>query len=244
MIDLLCLPCAGASATMYMRWRRLVPSWLSLVPIELPGRGARSDEAFATDFDALVGQISREIMGGRHRQGARPYALFGHSMGGLLSYGVAQRLRLLGAPLPRYLFVSGSPAPSRRDAKRFTDKVGDEALIADLRAHGGTPEEVFENPELLRITLDTLAADYRVCASYSHRALPPLPVPVHACGGRDDDISVDDLLAWGDATSAGFSLEWFTGGHFFIRQHERSLLQGVAAQLARTNETRLVHDAV
>lgn len=229
---------------MYMRWRKLLPPWLRLVPVELPGRGARMGEAFAPDFDTLVDQLCQELVSGRLARGHVRYALFGHSMGSLLVYGMTQRLRLLGQPLPAHLFVSGSPAPSRRNPQRFAAMDNDAALIAELRAQGGTPEEVFASPELLRLTLDTLGADFRVCASYVHRPQRALPVPVHACGGRDDDIGVDDLLAWEQETGAGFSLEWFTGGHFYIRQHERSLLQSIVTHLARTTETRLAHDAV
>ncbi|HBJ99473.1 MAG TPA: thioesterase, partial [Delftia acidovorans] len=33
-LTLLCLPCAGASATMYLRWRRLLPHWIRIAPVE------------------------------------------------------------------------------------------------------------------------------------------------------------------------------------------------------------------
>lgn len=51
LVSLLCLPCAGASATMYLRWRRLLPKWIQVVPVELPGRGGRLAEALVEDFD-------------------------------------------------------------------------------------------------------------------------------------------------------------------------------------------------
>ncbi|WP_258719593.1 thioesterase II family protein, partial [Bradyrhizobium sp. PRIMUS42] len=41
---LLCLPYSGGSAMFYARWRRLVPSWIDVRPVEWPGRGARMDE--------------------------------------------------------------------------------------------------------------------------------------------------------------------------------------------------------
>ncbi|WP_233446937.1 thioesterase II family protein, partial [Ideonella azotifigens] len=59
-VDLLCLPCAGASATMYLRWRRQLPPWLRVQPVELPGRGSRLDESAATDFETLVAQLCAE----------------------------------------------------------------------------------------------------------------------------------------------------------------------------------------
>ncbi|MFO6015427.1 thioesterase domain-containing protein, partial [Pseudomonas aeruginosa] len=40
-VRLFCLPYSGASAMTYSRWRRKLPAWLAVRPVELPGRGAR-----------------------------------------------------------------------------------------------------------------------------------------------------------------------------------------------------------
>jgi len=230
-LSLLCLPCAGASATMYLRWRRLLPRWIEVVPLELPGRGSRLGEDFVEDFDALVSLLCSE-----HEAALRGnFALFGHSMGALLAWGIAQRLRATGRPLPRALLVSGSAAPSQRDPDRFVDMDDDEALIADMRKQGGTPEALFASPELLRMTLDTLAADYRVCEGFAHRGAAPLPVPLHVFAGREDDIQRWRVEAWSaEALDAGFSLDWFEGGHFFIRQHEAQVLAALVRRLPQS----------
>ncbi|WP_275433975.1 thioesterase domain-containing protein, partial [Serratia marcescens] len=38
-VRLFCLPYSGASAMTYSRWRRKLPAWLAVRPVELPGRG-------------------------------------------------------------------------------------------------------------------------------------------------------------------------------------------------------------
>lgn len=227
-ITLLCLPCAGASATMYLRWRRHLPPWLRLVPAELPGRGGRLAEPFTVDFDRLVAQVCDEhadVLDG-------PFALFGHSMGALLAHGVARRRHALGGRPPVALLVSASPAPACRDPGRYAGLQDDAALVADLRRQGGTPDEVFVSPDLMRITLDVLRADYRVCASHRHRAAPPLPVPLHVFAGRHDDIAADRIDPWRDETARGFSIDWFDGGHFYLRAHEDRLLAALVQRLA------------
>jgi len=230
-LSLLCLPCAGASATMYLRWRRVLPRWIEVVPMELPGRGGRLGEDFVQDFDSMVSLLCAEhdaVLRGN-------FALFGHSMGALLAWGIAQRLRAKGRPLPKALLVSGSAAPSHRDPDRFVDMNDDEALVGDLRKQGGTPEELFDSPELLRMTLDTLAADYRVCESFAHSGDAPLPLPLHVFAGRQDDIEPWRMEAWsGETANPGFTLDWFEGGHFFIRQHETRVLAALVQRLARS----------
>ncbi|KQW93466.1 hypothetical protein ASC94_12580 [Massilia sp. Root418] len=238
---LVCLPCAGASATMYLRWRRALPAWVALLPLELPGRGARMDEVPATQFAPLARQLAGELAtapagelasapGDRFARApaAQPrYALFGHSMGALLAYGMLPLLQALGMP-PLALLASACAAPSMRDPARFDNLDTDEQLAADLKRQGGTPDAVFAHPELMRMTLDLLAADYSVCRSFSGAG--PVPdMPVHVFAGRSDDITAPELEAW--RGSAPFSIDWFDGGHFYLRQHEAAFLQCLERRL-------------
>lgn len=228
-LKLLCLPPAGASASMYMRWQRSFPQWVQVAPVELPGRGSRFAEAFIEDFDALVQKISREYVEGLRQ----PYALFGHSMGALLAYGIAVRQRDHRARLPEVLLASGSPAPSCRDPDLLAGKDSDEALIEDMRKQGGVPEEVFANEEMLRLTLNVLGADYRVVKGYQYWPAAPLSMPLHVFAGRDDDIDVECIEAWRREAGGPFSVEWFDGGHFFVRHNEEAVLKAVIERLSR-----------
>lgn len=85
MTRLLTIPCAGASATMYLRWRRHLPSSVQLVPLEPPGRGARLGQSFIERFDGLVSWLCQTWQAELQDR----YVLFGHSMGALLAWGMA-----------------------------------------------------------------------------------------------------------------------------------------------------------
>lgn len=230
---LLCLPCAGASATMYLRWRRTLPAGLRVVPVELPGRGARIGEPFAASYDGLVGPLAQACL--RAAGGAR-FALFGHSMGALLAYGVACRLQAEQGGRPAALAVSACAAPAVRTGDRYAEPLDDARLIADLRAQGGTPEAVFAEPELLRLTLDVLRADYRLCHGF-HRsaAAAPLACPVHVFGGVRDRITEQELQAWSLETRGPVTQDRFEGGHFFLREGEAGFLRVLAERLLRAD---------
>ncbi len=226
-VQLLCLPCAGASAMMYLRWRNQLPRGVTLVPVELPGHGSRLAEPFVESFERLVERLCTE----QSRAMRDPFVLFGHSMGGLLAYGITRRLQALGQPLPRALLVSGCAAPTRRDRAPYPGKNDDASLTTDLRRQGGTPEAVFESAELMRLTLDTLGADYRVCESFVRSESEPLPLPLHVFAGQQDDIAADRMQAWSLETGRAFTLDWFEGGHFFIRHEEASFLRALSRRL-------------
>lgn len=222
---------------MYLRWRKRLPSWIQVVPVELPGRGRRLHEAPKTNLDALAALLCEEL----GPQLPERYAIFGHSMGALLAYRIAHYLRTGGGSLPVALAVSACVAPSLQDWKRYADKTTDASLVAELRKQNGTPEEVFESPELLSMTLGLLGADYRVCASFRYRKLPSLPLPIHVFGGRDDEIHPSRLEAWREESAGPTSLDWFDGGHFFLRQNEEAFLSVLVKRLI-SSATMLPHD--
>ena len=122
---LFCFPCAGASAATFARWRKLVPSWIRIEPVELPGRGARIAEEPIDDFDRLVARLTEELF----PRLPSNYAFFGHSMGALLAYGCTSELteRRIGAP--SVLMLACCSAPSRRDNDRFSRLQSDDELI-------------------------------------------------------------------------------------------------------------------
>jgi surfactin synthase thioesterase subunit len=226
-LDLFCFPHAGASATVYARWRRRLPEWLQVRPVELPGRGARIQELPYTDLDALADLLAGELI----PQIGRPYALFGHSLGALLAFEVAHRLTSCRAAGPQALFVSGTHAPTRRNAGRYASWQSDDALVAEMRKLQGTSPEVLASTELMALTLPVLRADFQVCGGYRPKARPPLQCPLHVFGGDADETTWDTLMAWQYESAGTFSLDVLQGGHFFIRSCEARVLELICGYL-------------
>lgn len=227
-----CIPYAGGSAAAYARWRTLADERVDLIPVQLPGRGARIRERPVDRLDRLAAMLA-EALGPRLD---RPFALFGHSMGALLAFETARTLRRTGQPLPAALFVSARRAPQRPSRRPPLHQLSDTELIAELRALDGTPPAVLEDEELLGLMLPIVRADLKAVETHDHHPEPPLDCPIRAFGGTRDSIAPDDLRAWSVQTTRGFALTMFDGGHFFLNTHYEAMLRIMTGVMAGTHE--------
>ncbi|MFD6161631.1 acyltransferase domain-containing protein [Nocardia sp. NPDC060256] len=224
-VRLFCFPHSGGGASVFRGWPQELPGWVDVLPVLLPGREERADEPPPTDLDELADAIADAIR--PHLDG--PYALFGHSLGGLLAYQVA--LRLDRAPVA--LLVAGLSAPHRL-APEPMHELSDDDLLDRIFEMGGTPVELRDERDLLRSALPALRADVTMFCTYRHRPAAPVACPIVVFSGRDDALAApDDADAWGELAEKTVRTSELPGGHFFVRTHRRELTRMITAELRR-----------
>ena len=209
-------PHAGAGASAY-RLAAYLPDTVEVCTVQLPGRENRFAEPALTSLDDAVAALAPFIAD----HADLPYAFFGHSMGSLIAFETARRLRALGARLPERLFLSGMRAPGLPDRDpRHT--LPDDELLATAEFDG-------VNAELRELLLPLLRADLTLCETYTHRAEAPLPCPLTVLAGSDDDsVDAAELVDWREHTSADFELHLFAGApHLYVRGAERRLAETI-----------------
>jgi len=163
-----------------------------------------------------------------------PFVFFGHSMGALVSFELARRLREQGMPGPVHLIVSGHRAPQLQDPRPPIHLLPDPDFWRHLRELGGTPQEVLQDPELMELLLPTLRADFAVCENYVYAVDEPLDCCITAFGGRNDPrVTQNELCAWQAQTRGSFSVRMFPGGHFFVQTAQLLVLRVLAENLTR-----------
>src|SRR5690349_18667918 len=96
---LFCFPYAGAGASIFERWSGRLTDEVEVVAVQLPGRENRLREAPFTELLTAVKAIAVGISPFLDK----PFAFFGHSMGGLLGFELAHELRQSGKE-PFHLF--------------------------------------------------------------------------------------------------------------------------------------------
>lgn len=212
---LLVLPHAGGNAHAYSDWRDLLPPGVRLLIGQYPGRGARFADPLPESIDDLAVPIVESLP-----PGVANLVVLGHSMGSLVAFEVARRLTERGTP-PKALIASACRAPHLpNQAPVFPATLDDDALVAAIKARGGTQDDILDEPELREIILPAIRADFAVDDDYRHFGeTTALGCPIAVIGGDADPIvPVETLATWTTATTAPVTVETLPGDHFYFQQ--------------------------
>lgn len=227
-IRLFCLPYAGGSSLIYRDWQNGFSDAIEVCPVNLPGRGSRIIEPLHANMTSLAKAVKDGLLPFLDQ----PFAFAGHSMGGTLSFEVTKLLRSLGLPLPVKLFISGCGAPHFPLLEERTFDLPEDELIEELRRLNGTPAEILDNRELLRILLPVIRADFSVCQTYEYVEEPPLDVPITVMRGAEDhDIPEEAAVAWREQTEDEFLCITLPGDHFFCHAEKDRIIDIIAGEL-------------
>lgn len=196
--------------------------------MQFPGRERRLSERPFTQLPLLVQTLAEVISS----ELTKPFAFFGHSMGALISYELAQELRRREQPGPFHLFVSGHRAPQLPDLAAPIHALPRNEIVRELKQLNGTPEAVLRHDELIDLLLPTLRADLELCETYAYAEQTPLACPISAFGGlQDAKVSREALDAWQEQTYSSFTLKMFPGDHFFLHDAKVALLSTISRRL-------------
>lgn len=229
-LRLFCFPHSGGGASFYRRWGDSIGEDIDVCPVQLPGRENRRSEPPFTQYTPLIETLADAFTPYMDM----PFALFGHSLGALLSFGLARELRRRGKPGPVHLFVSGRQAPHIPRQERSIAALPDEEFLKEIRRFHGTADEILLNAELMELFFPLLRADFSIYESFVYASEPALDCSITAFGGSEDsEVSVASLMAWREHTARAFELHQFPGGHFFLLDVETQLLQIINHELAQ-----------
>lgn len=214
---LYCLPFAGGNSYSYRPLQeKLRDSSIKMLPLELPGRGKRMREPLLKDLHLLAMDALKQLI---QQDLSKRYALFGHSMGALLVYLVAQQLVARRLPLPVHIFVSGHRAPSAESRLNFKHNLPKTEFIAMLQRLGGCPPEILQDAELLNFFEPMLRADFQAVDLYEYQPRFPLPIPLTVLlGSAEAEVTVANVQGWQQESIYPLVINEIEGGHFFISE--------------------------
>ena len=220
-VRLLCLPNAGGSAALFHKWPQHLPPQIGISPAVLPGQGTRLREQPPAQIAPLV----RELYEGMTSFLDEPYALFGYSMGALITFELLRLLRREGRALPVHLFVAARRAPQRPETNPPLHLLPDSLFMKGIQSrYGGIPEAIMQDAELTALFRPVLRANFAMIETYQYHSEDPFDMPITVFGGTQDRTTpYDELNAWQVQTQAHFQEHMFEGDHFFLQQHTEAI---------------------
>lgn len=210
----LCVPFAGAGASVFRPWVPLCEDAFELTAVQLPGREQRFAEEPYQDVSVAVAGLLPEVLS--RVVGAGPVVLFGHSLGAVLSYELAHRLAVTDGVSLAGLVVSGSPGPWTR-RENGAAGLPDEEFLVRVKEFAGYRHDALEDPEMRELLLPSLRADVEMHESYVPTSDTPLPAPIVSVRGTTDAlVTTEHALEWEAATSSAFRFVEIEGGHMYL----------------------------
>lgn len=234
---LLCLPHAGGGGTFFRSWQQELAPGIDVRPIQLPGRESRLREPAYHRMEDLLGPLTDGVAPYLDR----PYAVFGHSMGACIGFELVRRLTACGLPPPVRLLVSARRAPHLAPRRNHYLGLDDEEFLRAVLSLGGTPGEVVEQRDLLRLFLPTMRADFELNDTYQPLAGPRLDCPISAfVGDCDAEANPAEVAAWAQVTTGLCSARVFRGGHFYLKEQQPEVLGAITEALRPARNLQLV----
>ncbi|WP_257827575.1 SDR family NAD(P)-dependent oxidoreductase [Burkholderia glumae] len=227
-LRIFCIPFLGGLGSVFSSWVRHLPEEIELHALQLPGRPPRHAEAAHSLYSELVDALRDALL----PRLDVPYAIYGHSLGALLAFGLAHALRDTKAPAPSHLFLAAYPAPHLHNPVGDIAGLPDAAFIEGLKRLRGIPEQVLADRELLNVFLPSLRAEIALLNSYAHQARAPLTVPATILAGTHDHVvTAAEIDAWRRHFTGAVDVGAIDGGHYFMKDAPRAVVDVVLARL-------------
>jgi acyl transferase domain-containing protein/surfactin synthase thioesterase subunit/acyl carrier protein len=246
---LFCFPFAGAGATIFRPWADGLAPDIELVAVEPPGRAGRIAEKPVTSIKMFTDSLFPSLLPYLDR----PFAFFGHCLGGVTAFESARRLVQDHRITPRHLFVSAARPPHLLDREGAFERrllaslLGHRAFDPLLPSHEqpddvfaeiirqfniGATEEFLSKPELREALLPAVRADFAMASGY--RAVPEAlaGLPITCFNGLDDPyVTREDAVAWHEYTRTAFRLHLREGAHFLVVDDKPFILDTIGHEL-------------
>ena len=233
-LRLFCFPFAGGGSAVYRSWAQCIDPMIEVVAIEPPGRLGRITETPIADMKEFVERLVPEMQ----ELLERPFAFFGHCLGALTMYETSRRLIHRRKVGPEHLFVSGARPPDRiTDQGSFEGRVMHDLLklaefrislpayaqpddvFAELIRHFNiqATEQLLSNPELRRLMLPVVRAEFQMATNYRFVREPPWEIPITCFAAKGDPyVSRKHALGWGRFTNSRLQVHIREGAHFAV----------------------------
>jgi len=222
---IICFPYAFGNSTLYSEFGEIFSEPYKIESLDYPGHGQRVSDKLLFKIDEIVDDAFNLI---RDKLSV-PYCLFGYSMGGLVVYELCILIQKMGLPMPKHIFILGTPAPSIKRVYRDYENYGLEDVRRTLNKYGETPKELLECDDMIEYMIPSVKADLIALRDYScnKKDLLSFGKNVTVIRGCLEPDSILCRKEWKKflGNDCEFLIE--KGNHFFMFKNGRKMLEKI-----------------
>jgi surfactin synthase thioesterase subunit len=223
---LVMFPHSGAGALSMAAWAADLPVTVECCAIQRPGR----EDSFAEPPLASLRACVDAACDALALRMDRPYALFGHSLGGFLAFQVAAEVHVRGLPPPVALFVSAISPVVQPQARQASREARRRQMHASFAPEDAPDDDLID--ELLLAGDVAFEADLSLYFdSIGQASDATLDLPIVAIYACDDALAPREVVAgWARHTCRPLTMLPVSGDHFYVSTPAR---RPVAEAIAR-----------
>jgi len=221
-MKLFAIPYAGGNSYCYRPLSAAVHNEIQWETLELPGRGKRLGEVLLGTIEDIAADVLKQI----ENQRFSAFALFGHSMGGLVAHRVAMMIQSNSrrAHALTHLILSGCRPPQFLDRGEGRASLSRGELIIAIEKLGGLPAVIRQDEEMMAFFEPILRADFGAVDQYRVDKPICLDVPGMVLSGRDDqEVTSEHISGWRGAFNRTPEFHELPGQHFYFADQSETI---------------------
>ncbi|MFE4896981.1 thioesterase II family protein [Peribacillus butanolivorans] len=221
---LFCFPYAGGSASFYREWK-FDNNEIEVIPLEYPGHGSKYCEPLCDRMSALTDILMEEMQTKYQINSLKNISFFGHSMGAIVAYEIAEKLEERYGNKVEQLFISSKSSPDYKVDQ--IDCSNSNNLKQSLKKIGGTNKELLETEDFMNIFLPIIQSDLNILANYhgENRRQKKLNNKAVLLLGSEDSVTKESIESWNQYIEHINELHILKGDHFYLKQNQDIVLK-------------------
>ncbi|BDD11788.1 putative polyketide synthase (plasmid) [Fulvitalea axinellae] len=224
-----CCHPVGAGASMFSHFMYNAPDDVDIYAFQMPGRENRLDEASHSDIRLLVDEMGEAIQPYLDR----PFALWGHSFGGIVMFELAHHLREQFGKNVSHFFASATIAPQLTTTWRNSDIISETALRETSEQRLLSLMSYIDDEDFVLQILPIMRNDMPLIMNYPYADRAPLDCSITVFSAFEDDVvTAKEMEQWEIQTTANFRQEIVHGDHWFLSRNRDFVLEVLSRDLS------------
>lgn len=224
-----CIPYAGGSANIYRKMQLYANPEVSIIPVELAGRGTRMKEAFYNYFEEAVDDVTEYIL--KSCSNGDAINILGYSMGSLIAYEAT--IQLEKKITVNNLIVSSNAAPCVEAKIPKIHEYSDKKLFSVLQELGNMEQTILKDERFWNIYSRIIRADFKLL--YQYRLVPhyeKVKANMAVFVGNNDKC-YNNIKAWINNTEGQCIFKVNNGGHFSMLENLETFTNDICSIVLR-----------